>query len=340
MEWLLRRWDDEAWLNKVNVAWVKDKQEREKRLAEIEKTTAKEKTPRWYVNGQGQTMIVLPDAGRPFTIGARPLEADRLGLGPPHPMRIRRTFAVSATAVTMERYERFSGRLQASSLYNRVANLPLSGISWYAAAAYCNWLSREEGIDPKQWCFQTVPEGAVGPNVKLVRLRPNYLHLRGYRLPTEAEMEYAIRAGAATPRFFGATEDLLPKYAWYYNNSQTYLCPAGTLKPNDFGIFDAHGNVLTWCQERYKPGPQEGGTMDLPDDDKEDSLEIDTTIERPVRGGSFNAPPRHIHCSFRTRVLPTNHSGNIGFRVARTLTAGDDHAPASTPPGVTPAAMP
>ena len=140
--------------------------------------------------------------------------------------------------------------------------------------------------------------------MKLVRLRPNYLHLRGYRLPTEAEMEYAIRAGAATPRFFGATEDLLPKYAWYYNNSQTYLCPAGTLKPNDFGIFDAHGNVLTWCQERYKPGPQEGGTMDLPDDDKEDSLEIDTTIERPVRGGSFNAPPRHIHCSFRTRVLP------------------------------------
>ena len=98
MEWLLPRWDDEAWLNKVNVAWVKDKQEREKRLAEIEKTTAKEKTPRWYVNGQGQTMIVLPDAGRPFTMGARPLEADRLGLGPPHPMRIRRTFAVSATS--------------------------------------------------------------------------------------------------------------------------------------------------------------------------------------------------------------------------------------------------
>ena len=97
----------------------------------------------------------------------------------------------------------------------RMADLPAVGRSWFKAAAYCNWLSQQEGIDPKQWCYETKPAGETGPNVKVVELRANYLGLQGYRLPTEAEMEYAIRAGAITSRFFGETEDLLPKYAWY-----------------------------------------------------------------------------------------------------------------------------
>ena len=78
------------------------------------------------------------------------------------------------------------------------------------------------------------------------------MSLTGYRLPTEAEMEYATRAGAMTSRYFGETEDLLPKYAWYTKNSQEKTWPVGSLKPNDLGLFDVQGNVYTWCQERYK----------------------------------------------------------------------------------------
>ncbi len=121
------------------------------------------------------------------------------------------------------------------------------GTSWYQAAAYCNWLSKEEGIAEDQWCYEI--KGQV------TKLKENYLSLTGYRLPTEAEMEYATRAGALTSRYYGETEELLPKYAWYQKNSQERTWPVGSLKPNDLGLFDVQGNVFTWCQESYKAYP-------------------------------------------------------------------------------------
>jgi hypothetical protein len=92
---------------------------------------------------------------------------------------------------------------------------------------------------------------------RVTALRKNYLSLTGYRLATEAEMEYATRAGALTSRYYGETEELLTKYAWYFKNSLEKTWPVGNLKPNDLGWFDAHGNVYAWCQERYLRYPQE-----------------------------------------------------------------------------------
>ena len=83
-----------------------------------------------------------------------------------------------------------------------------------------------------------------------MRLARNYLQRQGYRLPTEAEMEYATRAGAVTARYYGETAELLPKYAWYNKNAQEKTWPVGSLKPNDLGLFDAQGNVWTWCSNR------------------------------------------------------------------------------------------
>ena len=92
-----------------------------------------------------------------------------------------------------------------------------------------------------------------------MKLTANYLSRSGYRLPTEAEMEYATRAGAVTTRYYGETEELLPKYAWYNKNSQDRTWPVGSMKPNDLGLFDVQGNVFTWCQERYQSVSQVKG---------------------------------------------------------------------------------
>ena len=245
------QWKQEAWLKQVNEEWAKDQEQREKRLDGIKQllTKDKEKTPpQWYVNGQGQTMVVIPGPVE-FLMGSPPTEAGRDDDETQHKERIGRTFALAAKSVTVEQYRQFDKGYQLPAAYTRTADLPVVGTSWYQAAAYCNWLSKEEGIPEDQWCYE-IKDGQV------TKLKANYLSLTGYRLPTEAEMEFATRAGALTSRYFGETEDLLPKYAWYTKNSQEKTWPVGSLKPNDLGLFDVQGNVYTWCQESYKAYPQ------------------------------------------------------------------------------------
>jgi formylglycine-generating enzyme required for sulfatase activity len=81
-----------------------------------------------------------------------------------------------------------------------------------------------------------------------MKLAANYLKRSGYRLPTEAEMEFATRGGSVTSRYYGETEELLSNYAWYNKNGRDRSWPVGGKKPNDLGLFDVRGNVFTWCQ--------------------------------------------------------------------------------------------
>src|SRR5207245_1595842 len=112
-----------------------------------------------------------------------------------------------------------------------------------------NWLSKQEGLPETEWCYEPNPDGKYAEGMKLTA---DYLRRTGYRLPTEAEWEYACRAGAVTSRYYGQTEELLGKYAWFFGNSQELTWSVGSLKPNDLGLFDMHGNVYCWCQERYR----------------------------------------------------------------------------------------
>ena len=110
--------------------------------------------------------------------------------------------------------------------------------SWFKAVEYCNWLSKEEAIPQDRWCYEI-------ENEKVTKLKESYLSLTGYRLPTEAEMEYATRAGEITTRYYGETEVLLSKYAWYSRNAQEKNWPVGSKKPNDLGFYaDMHGKRL------------------------------------------------------------------------------------------------
>jgi formylglycine-generating enzyme required for sulfatase activity len=244
-------------------------------------------------------------------MGSPPTEAGRFDNERQHKKRIGRTFALAAKSVTVEQYRRFDKDDQLPAVYMRTADMPAIGTNWHQAAAYCNWLSKEEGIKEDQWCYE-IKDGQV------IRLKANYLSLTGYRLPTEAEMEYATRAGALTSRYYGETEDLLPKYAWYWNNSQEKSWPVGSLKPNDFGLFDTQGNVFTWCQERYMvdyPSNQDEGI-----EDKEDILSIDNQDNRALRGGSFSDRASHVRSAYRNGYRPANNYYGDGFRPARTFT--------------------
>jgi len=312
-EWLLRHWKQDDWLKKTTGEWAEDKEKREKKIEAIKQTLAKvkEKTPpQWYVAGQGQTMVVFPGPVE-FVMGSPTTEANRFDVETQHKRRISRTFALATTPVTKEQFLRF--RPTFSPRHIRLLypepTCPMGDVVWYEAASYCNWLSKEEGIGEDQWCYEI-----KGNEIKL---KAGYLGLTGYRLPREAEMEYATRAGALTSRYYGETEDLLAKYAWYNKNSKERTWPVGSLKPNDLGLFDVQGNVYTWCQESYKPYPV--GKGDEAVEDREENFVADWTPGRVVRGGSFLGLAVYLRSALRDYCRPTNRYDINGFRVARTV---------------------
>jgi formylglycine-generating enzyme required for sulfatase activity len=315
-EWLLRQWKEDDWLQQVNEAWAGDKEQRAKRLQGIRQRLSKDKAktpPQWYVNGQGQTMVVIPGPVE-FVMGSPPTEEGRQVGESQHKRRIGRTFALAAKPVTKEQFLRFLPKFSHTEMRRYPEpTCPMGGVVWYEAAAYCNWLSQQEGIPAEQWCYETNARGQV------VKLKENYLSLTGYRLPTEAEMEYACRAGAVTSRYYGETEELLAEYGWYWQNSQERTWPVGGKKPNDLGLFDLHGNVYTWCQESYQgdyPVPKDDEAVE----DKEDDLSINPQTGRVLRGGSFFNLASNVRSADRLRNVPTNRGVNVGFRPARTFT--------------------
>src|SRR5262249_15256582 len=181
-------------------------------------------SPQWYVNGQSQTLAVLPGPVE-FLMG----EGDDR-----HRRRVGRSYAIGATEVTVEQFRRFRKDQPYEKHYSATSECPVNSVSWYEAAAYCNWLSEQEGIPNDQWCY--LPN-AKGEEAAGMVVAGDYLRRSGYRLPTEAEWEYACRAGAGTRYSFGDGRELLGKYAWSVGNSRTDsqpagLHPVGRLKPN------------------------------------------------------------------------------------------------------------
>ena len=319
-EWVLRVWHQDDWLYELNEIWRHAGRERFDAVVAPLAREAAGGLAQWYVNDAGQTMVVIPGPVE-FTMGS-PSDDDSSNFNDAaHPKRIGRTYAIANKPVTMEQYKEYDPKYEVPARFARLPNLPAVRISWHMAAAYCNDLSRREGIPAEQWCY----ESAASDYGNEMRTKKQILSLNGYRLPTEAEIEYATRAGAVTERFYGDSIDLLPRYAWYASNSDGMTWPCGTLKPNDLGLFDVIGNVLQWSQSIYHADPRQRAQFALVMDDVENEPETAdhesfSNVFRAQRGGSFLHSRWESRSAARTLYsLMTDSTDFFGFRVARTI---------------------
>ncbi|MBV9124395.1 MAG: formylglycine-generating enzyme family protein, partial [Planctomycetes bacterium] len=270
----------------------------------------------WYVNGQGQTLAVIRDPPV-FTMGSALQEVDRDWQAEiPRAVHIPRSFAIGTRLVTVAEVERALKAYGIETVYDFKYSPDVQGpiitVNWFLAARYCRWLSEQEGIPEDQMCYPPVFQIRDG-----MKLPANYLERTGYRLPTDAEWEYACRAGAVTSRTYGDAEELLGNYAWYTGNAHERTWPVGLLKPNDLGLFDIHGNVWEWCQDLPRVSRITGPGEVMEDRDQE-LLTVRETQDRVLRGGAFDRDAAHIRCACHLVLRPTDTYLVLGLRVART----------------------
>ena len=210
---------------------------------------------------------------------------------PQHKVRITEPFHLAAHEVTVGQFKAFvvatTYRTEAetdgdettwkTSGIEQTDEHPVVWVSWNDAVAFCEWLSKKEE--------------------------------KTYRLPTEAEWEYACRSGSTTRWCFGDDEKELGEYAWYQGECTK---PVGQKLPNGFSLFDIHGNVFEWCSDstsQYGSFPAEPPSGP-------------SSETRVSRGGAFALPPRYIRSAYRVgRYGPSSKSHDKGFRIAQTIPA-------------------
>ena len=276
----------------------------------------------WYVDSQGHTLALFRNPA-PFKMGTRkPSTSMSPGDETWHTRNINRNFALATKEVTWSQFAKFrpekpNGHTYWYSSVRQNGRLnqraPQNQVSWFAAAAYCNWLSRQEGIPKDQWCYVPNENGEYGPGMKMAE---NYLQRTGYRLPTDAEWEYATRSATTTTWFFGQNPDMLQHYSWHLENSNISTQSVGQLKPNDSGMFDVYGNVWEWTQtSRDEPWPEFNSNSN----DSPSNIPLSNRHLRMLRGGSFINPDSLNRSAVRSFNTPGNELFTIGFRIARTL---------------------
>jgi formylglycine-generating enzyme required for sulfatase activity len=259
-------------------------------------------SPKTLTNSIGMKLALIP-AGE-FLMGSPDSDKDASDSEKPqHRVQITRPFYLGAYEVTQEEYEKVMGRDPSNfSAQGRVKSqvagqdtrrYPVELVSWDDAIQFCNKLSEREGLKP----YYQFGAGAQSGG-------------DGYRLPTEAEWEYACRAGTATRYGFGDDEKSLGEYAWYGDNSGDQPHPVGQKRPNAFGLYDMHGNVKEWCWDWSDSHFYTNTTITDPAGPSQ-------ARKRVIRSGSWEDHSSLTRSAHRGASPPGSASAWLGFRVAR-----------------------
>ncbi|MEK7992405.1 MAG: formylglycine-generating enzyme family protein, partial [Planctomycetota bacterium] len=263
-----------------------------KRRAPDDAAKAPGATPAESKTESGAEMVQIP-AGR-FIMGDE-TQIDAT----PHEVAIS-SFYMDKNLVTQEQYEKVMG--ENPSRWKGVGN-PVEQMRWSDGVRYCNARSKSEGLEP---CYD------------LQTWECNF-QANGYRLPTEAEWEYACRAGTTTAYFFGNDPSKLKDYAWFEGNSGGKPQPVGQKPPNAWGLYDMHGNVWEWCNDFYQVDYYQQSPKENPRGPKTGDTKV-------VRGGAWKFSDETCRCGYRYNENPGYADvcfgyDIYGFRCVRNATA-------------------
>ena len=215
---------------------------------------------------------------------------------PQHKVVITKPLLMSATEVTIGQFKKFTAATGYQTEAEKRAtdaktntyldaasdDFPAAYINWNDATAYCQWLSTQEKTT--------------------------------YRLPTEAEWEYACRAGTTTQYSFGDDYNELTKYGWHNQNAGAKSHPVGTLLPNNFGLFDMHGNLHEWCGDYFGEKWYAESALNDPNGPSVGSIRV-------FRGGYWSSNASHCRSAYRHALSPVSRNNYFGFRCVRVLDA-------------------
>ena len=185
---------------------------------------------------------------------------------------------------------------------------PVEGVSWYSAVEFCNKMSEVESLPP----YYEIKAVRRRTNNSIESARVTILGGEGYRLPTEAEWEYACRAGSITPWYFGDQVLNVGLYAWFYDNAIQETHPVGQRKPNPWGLYDMHGNVMEWCYDWYSDIYYQQCN-----EEEINPMGPNTGAAKVLRGGAWQFGAEATRCAYRNSSVPDTVAGVIGFRVCR-----------------------
>lgn len=231
-------------------------------------------TQRSFTNSIGMSFVLIP-AGS-FTMGSPTGEPGQDPDEQQHPVTISKAFYLQTTEVTQYQWTQVMGS-QRSSFKDCGDDCPVERVSWPDAQEFIRGLNQKENVNK-------------------------------YRLPSEAEWEYACRAGSKGRFCFGDEEAKLGEYAWYAGNSERKTHPVGKKKPNALSLYDMHGNVLEWCQDWYG---------DYPTSHVTDPTGPKAGEKRVLRGGAWSSDARIMRSASRRWSGPNYRYNHTGFRVAR-----------------------
>ena len=263
----------------------------------------------WFVNSLGMTMVKI----RPGQF----LRKSEIAIGKDQTVKLTRAYHLCDREVTIDQFRRFIDDAECPK-EDKPANppppqrensemYPQPAVSWYDAVLFCNWLSRKEGLKP---CYERTGKKETFQKTEYDAWRL-VADGTGYRLPTEAEWEYACRAGTTTDFACGSGDDeLLRKYAVFQSNRAGAV--AAKL-PNGRGLFDVHGNIWEWCYDWFD-WYAEGEISDPAGPLNQPSGEASN---RTLRGGGWPLVASGCHSAYRGRYSPNMHHDYFGFRVAR-----------------------